>query len=63
VIISPSAANLDQPDSARSPLATGSSAIVAPVGGGPVGEIVRFVEENGRVVRMFTGDGFVERVQ
>ncbi|MDO8681091.1 MAG: serine hydrolase domain-containing protein [Acidobacteriota bacterium] len=28
-----------------------------------VGEIVRFVEEGGRVVRMFVGDGFVERVR
>jgi hypothetical protein len=26
-------------------------------------EIVRFVEENGRVTRMITGDSYVERVQ
>jgi hypothetical protein len=32
-------------------------------GGGPVGEIVRFVEENGRVVGMITGDSYVERVR
>ena len=31
-------------------------------GGGPVGEVVRFVEEHGRVVRMFTGDSYTERV-
>jgi hypothetical protein len=28
-----------------------------------VGELVRFVEENGRVTRMITGDSYVERVQ
>jgi hypothetical protein len=30
-------------------------------GGGAIGEVVRFVEENGRVVRMFTGDGYDDR--
>lgn len=33
-----------------------------PTGGGPVGEIVRFVEENGRVIRMITGDSYSDRV-
>ena len=40
----------------------GAFRYVASVGGGPVGEIVRFVEENGRVTRMITGDSYVERV-
>lgn len=62
VIISPSAANLDNPIRLE-PIGNGQFRYVAPVGGGPVGEIVRFVEEGGRVVRMFTGDGFVERVR
>ena len=62
VIITPNAANLDNPIRLE-PLGNGLFRYVAPVGGGPVGEIVRFVEENGRVVRMFTGDGFVERVR
>jgi hypothetical protein len=62
VIISPNAANLDNPIRLE-PIGNGQFRYVAPVGGGPVGEIVRFVEENGRVVRMFTGDGFVERVR
>ena len=35
----------------------------AAAGGGPVGEIVRFVEEGGKVIRMYTGDGYVERVR
>ena len=34
----------------------------ATTGGGVVGEVVRFVEENGRVVRMFTGDSYTDRV-
>jgi len=37
--------------------------MVAPTGGGPVGEIVRFVEENGVVVRMITGDSYSDRVR
>jgi hypothetical protein len=28
-----------------------------------VGEVVRFVEEGGRVVRMITGDSYVDRVR
>ena len=62
VIITPSAANVDNPIRLE-PIGNNQFRYVAPVGGGPVGEIVRFVEEGGRVVRMFTGDGFVERVR
>jgi CubicO group peptidase (beta-lactamase class C family) len=62
VIINPAAANLDNPITLE-PLGDGRFRYVAPTGGGPVGEIVRFVEENGRVVRMITGDSFVERVR
>ena len=38
------------------PIGDGTFRMLAPTGGGPVGEIVRFVEENGRVVRMIRGD-------
>ena len=62
VIITPNAANLDNPIRLE-PIGNGLFRYVAPVGGGPVGEIVRFVEEGGRVVRMFQGDGFTERVR
>ena len=61
VIITPAASNLDNPDQLE-PIGNGQFRYVAPGGGGPVGEIVRFVEENGRVVRMITGDSYVERV-
>ncbi|MGE0555249.1 MAG: serine hydrolase domain-containing protein [Gemmatimonadales bacterium] len=45
------------------PIGDGLFRMVAPTGGGPVGEVVRFVEENGQVVRMITGDSFVERIR
>ena len=45
------------------PLGDGTFRMVAPTGGGPVGEIVRFVEENGEVVRMITGDSYSVRVR
>ena len=35
--------------------------MLAPTGGGAVGEIVRFVEENGEVVRLVTGDSYYTR--
>jgi D-alanyl-D-alanine carboxypeptidase len=62
VVISPTAANLDNPVTLE-PIGDGRFRYTAPNGGGPVGEIVRFVEENGRVVRMITGDSYVDRVR
>ncbi len=62
VIITPNAPNLDNPIRLE-PLGNGRFRYTAPTGGGPVGETVRFVEENGRVTRMYTGDGYVERVR
>jgi CubicO group peptidase (beta-lactamase class C family) len=62
VIVNPAAANLDNPIRLE-PLNNGLFRYVAPTGGGPVGETVRFVEENGRVIRMITGDSFMERVR
>jgi hypothetical protein len=62
VIINPDAANLDNPTELE-PLGDGTFRFTASTGGGVVGEIVRFVEEGGQVVRMHTGDSFVERVR
>jgi len=45
------------------PIGDGTFRMVAPTGGGPVGEIVRFVEENGEVVRMVTGDSYSVRAR
>ena len=61
VIINPNGATLDNPTRLE-PLGNGTFRFTANAGGGVVGEIVRFVEENGRVVRMITGDSYVERV-
>jgi len=61
VIINPEAANLDNPIQLE-PLGDATFRFTAAAGGGPVGEIVRFVEEGGRVVRMITGDSYVDRV-
>jgi D-alanyl-D-alanine carboxypeptidase len=62
VIITPNAPNLDNPVRLE-PIGNGLFRFVAPGGGGPVGEVVRFVEEDGRVVRMITGDSYVDRVR
>jgi CubicO group peptidase (beta-lactamase class C family) len=60
VILTPNAPTLENP-ARLEPLGNGTFRYVAPVGGGPVGEVVRFVEEGGRVVRMITGDSYVDR--
>ncbi len=62
VVINPAAATLDNPI-ALEPIGDGRFRYAAPVGGGPVGEVVRFVEEDGQVVRMIAGDSYVERVR
>ena len=61
VIVTPNGANVDNPITLE-PLGGGRFRYVAPGGGGPVGEVVRFDEEGGRVVRMITGDSYVDRV-
>jgi D-alanyl-D-alanine carboxypeptidase len=60
VIITPNAPNLDNPATLE-PLGAGRFRFVAPRGGGVVGEVVRFVEEKGRPMRMYTGDSWIDR--
>ena len=62
VIITPNGPNVDNPITLE-PIGNGQFRYTAPGGGGPVGEVVRFVEENGRVVRMITGDSYVDRLR
>lgn len=62
VIISPGGSNVDNPIRLE-PLGAGVFRYTAPTGGGIVGEEVRFLEENGEVVRMFIGDSFLDRVR
>ena len=61
VTMNPWASSIGEPTKLE-PIGDGLFRMVAPTGGGPVGEIVRFVEENGQVVRMITGDSFSDRV-
>ena len=44
------------------PIGGGRFRYEAPTGGGAVGEVVRFEERDGKVVRMYTGDSYAERV-
>ena len=62
VLITPNAANIDEPVKLE-PLGGGRFRYVAPTGGGVIGEVVRFVEESGRPMRMITGDSWVDRVR
>jgi D-alanyl-D-alanine carboxypeptidase len=61
VIVSATSASLDNVVQLE-PIGDGQFRYATTTGGGPVGEVVRFVEENGRVTRMITGDSYVERV-
>jgi D-alanyl-D-alanine carboxypeptidase len=45
------------------PLGDGRFRLVAPDGGGPVGEIVWFEEKDSKVLRLYTGDGWATRVE
>ncbi len=62
VLVTPNAANVDNPI-ALEPLGDGRFRFVAPTGGGVVGEVVRFVEASGRPMRMYTGDSWTDRLQ
>ena len=61
VIVTPNGANVDNPVELV-PLGGGRFRYTAPTGGGVVGEVVRFVEEPGRPMRMYTGDGWIDRI-
>jgi CubicO group peptidase (beta-lactamase class C family) len=61
VIITPNATTIGTPITLE-PLGGGQFRLMAPTGGGAIGEVVRFVEENGTVTRMITGDSFGVRV-
>jgi CubicO group peptidase (beta-lactamase class C family) len=65
VIVTPNGPNVDDPLTLE-PLGNGRFRLVAPTGGGGlygvVGEVVRFVEERGRPMRMYLGDSWIDRV-
>jgi D-alanyl-D-alanine carboxypeptidase len=62
VLIIPNGPNVETPVTLE-PLGDGRFRFVAPTGSGAVGEVVRFAEESGRPMRMYTGDSWIDRVQ
>ena len=60
-MINPWATTLDNVNYLE-PIGDGRFRFVAPAGGGAVGEVVRFAEANGKVTRIYVGDGYSERV-
>jgi CubicO group peptidase (beta-lactamase class C family) len=62
VMMDPWASSIEDPIELE-PIGDGTFRMLAPTGGGPVGEVVRFVEENGEVVRMITGDSYSDRLR
>lgn len=62
VLITPNSRTIGEPITLE-PIGGGRFRFTAPTGGAAVGEVVRFIEENGQVVRMVTGDSYVDRVR
>ena len=62
VLINPHGTNVNTPLE-LDPIGDGTFRYTAPTGGGPVGELVRFVEENGEIAIMWVGDYAYERVR
>ncbi len=62
VLITPNGANVDTPTT-LDPLGGGRFRVIAPSGGGEVGEVVHFGEEPGKPMRLYVGDGFFDRVK
>jgi D-alanyl-D-alanine carboxypeptidase len=62
IIITPNAPSLDNRVTLES-LGGGQFRFVSPSGGGVVGEVVRFVEQSGRPMRMYEGDSWIDRVK
>jgi CubicO group peptidase (beta-lactamase class C family) len=61
VVIDPSGPFPDHPGHLE-PIGNSQFRLDALTGGAPVGEIVRFNEENGKVTRMYTGSSYSDRV-
>lgn len=62
LVLLPASATAAESKTVLEPLGTGQFRLVAPTGGGPIGEVVRFDETPGRPVRMYVGDTWAHRV-
>ena len=58
----PNDRTIGDPDTLE-PLGGGRFRLMARTGGGEIGEVVRFAEENGTVTRIYVGDGYYNRVR
>ena len=61
VLIAPNGSNVDEPTQ-LDPLGGGRFRYTSKTGGGAVGEVVQFIEQEGKVTRLVVGDGFYNRV-
>ena len=62
LVLIPAAARAAETRTVLEPVGDGRFRLMAPTGGGDIGEIVRFEEQDGKVTRMIVGDGYEERV-
>ena len=62
VIMTPNASSIGEPVELEA-LGGGRFRFTAPTGGSVVGEVVWFGEQDGQVVRMYTGDSYADRVR
>lgn len=62
LVLLPATARAAETRTVLEPLGDGRFRLAAPTGGGPVGEIVRFEEKDGKVTRMVMGDGWSDRI-
>ena len=62
VAFTPNDRTIGDPDTLE-PLGGGRFRLMARTGGGEIGEVVRFAEENGTVTRIYVGDGYYNRVR
>jgi len=62
LVIMPATAAAAETRSVLEPLGDGRFRLMAPGGGSAIGEVVRFEEVDGKVTRMFLGDGYSQRI-
>lgn len=62
LVLLPATARAAQTRSILEPLGDGRFRLAAPTGGSAIGEIVRFEEKDGKVTRMYLGDGWSDRI-
>ena len=62
LVLLPSTATVAETKTILEPLGDGQFRLMAPIGGGAIGEVVRFDETPGRPARLYLGDTWAQRV-